>query len=63
MRMYALLAPKARKRVHDYVSERINDLPVLAAVGGGIEHDEPDLFPHSHDVEDTDNAEQLSPAA
>lgn len=50
MRWYALLEPEARARVHDYVSKRINSLPVIAAVGGGTdEHPTGELFPEVED--------------
>ena len=46
MRRYALLPPDARLRVHRYVSERLDSLPVIAAVGGGAsdDHQQPQLF-------------------
>jgi hypothetical protein len=47
----ALLHPPARRRVLAYVMARSETLPVLAAVGGGTESDEPGapLFPDGPD--------------
>jgi hypothetical protein len=36
MRRYALLDPEARKRVHAYITLRLDSLPVITAVGGGM---------------------------
>jgi len=52
MRWYALLDPVARARVHAYVSQRIDSLPVIAAVGGGTAEDHPvtgELFEEAED--------------
>lgn len=57
MRLYALLDPVARSRVHDYITVRLNSLPVLAAVGGGTEEEAgADLFRR----DGADRAESLS---
>ena len=39
MRDYAMLPPERRASVHQYIGERLNNLPVIAAVNGGIEQD------------------------
>jgi hypothetical protein len=51
----ALLRPDARRRVLAYVCARSESLPVLAAVGGGIE-DEP-TTPPMFNVEDVPEGE------
>lgn len=41
LQMLAMLDIPSRQRVLDYVVSRANSLPVIAAVGGGTEDDDP----------------------
>jgi hypothetical protein len=43
IRDLASLHPPARRRVLAYWNARVDSLPVIAAVGGGIEEDEQEL--------------------
>jgi hypothetical protein len=44
--MLATLPPPGRRRVLAYVCARAESLPVVAAVGGGTEDDQPTMFDH-----------------
>jgi hypothetical protein len=59
MRLYSLLDPVARGRVHDYMTVRLDSLPVIVAV----ERDpEPELFGHNEpERSDLEHADLPSP--
>jgi hypothetical protein len=57
--LYALLQPAARHRVHHYMGERLDSLPVLAGVGDS-EPEAPVLPFHNRERENEDAAEAAS---
>lgn len=57
----ATLQPGARRRVLAYISARVETLPVIAGVGGGVEEDpttdQPFMFNRTEQREEADAAQ------